>query len=372
MGLVDCMYLILYHPAIVTYISPELYIDRHDIWLQTLARYKALISPAPDFAYGLCLARIKDAEMDGLDLSHWRFALNGAEPIDVGVLERFTARFARWGFRAEAFTPVYGLAEAGLAVTFSDPWAPPRVTEFDREGLAERGEAALGKGRRLPALGRPLPDIGVEIRDAEDRPLPEDRVGRIVIRGPSVTPGYYDDSGLTAQTIRHGWLDTGDLGFFHERELYISGRAKDLIILRGRNYAPQEIEELLAGLRGLRTGCAVAVGHVVDGLGEQLFVLAEKDIRVDMPEADLAAEIRARILSGMGLAPHRVEVLAPGTLPRTSSGKLRRRDALGLYLSGRLVPPKKMGLLQVAKGLGRSQIAWARFRLRKKPPLSRP
>ena len=192
-----------------------------------------------------------------------------------------------------------------------------------------------------------------------------------MIRGPSVTPGYYNDPELSAQTIRHGWLDTGDLGFFYQGELYIAGRAKDLIIIRGRNYAPQEIEELLAGVPGLRTGCVVAVGHWVDGLGEQLVILAEKDVRVGRLKEDIATEIQARVLSGIALVPYRVELLEPGTLPRTSSGKLRRWEALQMFLSGHLVPPKKMGILEVAKGLGKSQIAWARFRLRKRLPPAR-
>jgi acyl-CoA synthetase (AMP-forming)/AMP-acid ligase II len=365
MGLVGCMFVGLYHPGTVTYIGPELFLAKPALWLQTLSRYRAVISPAPDFAYGLCLARVKDEDMEGVDLSHWKLALDGAEPIDPGVLDRFTQRFARWGFRAEALTPVYGLAEAGLAVTFADPWSPPRVTEFDRARLSERGEASPGTGRRLPSVGRPLPGVQVEIRDERGRRMEEDRVGRVMIKGPSVTTAYYNDPELTAQTVRHGWLDTGDLGFFHQGELYVSGRVKDLIIIRGRNYAPQEIEALAAGIPGVRTGCVAAVGHSVDGQGEQLVIFAEKDRRVPRPDEEIAAEIHARIVTGISLVPHRVEILAPGTLPRTSSGKMRRRDALQMFLSGHLVPPEKVRALEVVKHLGRSQLAWARFRLRR-------
>jgi len=366
MGLVGCMFVGLYHPGTVTYLGPELFLAKPSMWLQTLARYRAVISPAPNFAYGLCLAKIKDAEMEGIDLSNWQIAFNGAEPIDTGVLHRFAERFARWGFRPEALTPVYGLAEAGLAVTFSDPWSPPKVSEFDRQSLSERGEAILGTGRSLPAVGRPLPDMRVEIRDKHDRRLDQGKVGRIMIQGPSITMGYYNEPELTAQTIRHGWLDTGDLGFFYQGELYITGREKDLIIIRGRNYAPQEIEELLAGVQGLRVGCAVAVGHWKDGLGEQLLILAERDIRVNRPREEIVTEIQERILSGISLVPDRVEILEPGTLPRTSSGKLRRWDALHMFLSGRLIPPKKMGMLKLVKELGKSQIAWVYFRVRGK------
>lgn len=366
MGLVGCMYNGLYHPGTVTYIGPELFIMRPAIWLQTLGRYKALISPAPDFAYGLCLSKVKDREMEGVDLSHWVFALNGAEPIDTDAMQRFVERFARWGLRREALTPVYGLAEAGLAVTFSDPWTPARVVEFDRQRLSEEGQAVPGRGRRLPSVGKPLPRIQVGIRDQDDRELGEGKPGRVMIKGPSITTGYYNDPEITAETIQDGWLDTGDLGFFYEGELYIAGRVKDLIIIRGRNYAPQEIEELLVGVEGVRTGCAVAVGHWVDGRGEQLVILAEKDLRSSRPAEEIVAEMKARLISGISLTPHRIELLEPGTLPRTSSGKLRRWDALQMFLSRRLAPPKKVGVVEIAKGIGRSQIAWARFKWRTK------
>ena len=368
MGLVGCMFNGLHHPATMTYIGPELFIVRPAIWLKTMSRYKALISPAPDFAYGLCLTKIKDSEMEGVDLSQWIFALNGAEPIDTGQMERFVERFAQWGLRPEALTPVYGLAEAGLAVTFSDPWAKARVVEFDRDRLSEDGVAVPGAGRRLPSVGKPLPSIELEIRGPDGRPVGEGRVGRIMIGGPSITTGYYNAPEITAETIRDGWLDTGDLGFRHEGELYIAGRAKDLIILRGRNYAPQEIEELLVGMDGLRVGCAAAVGHFVEGAGEQLVILAEKDIRSDRPSEEMIGEIKSRLLTGLSLSPHHVEILTPGTLPRTSSGKLRRSDALRMFVSRGLEPPKKVGVIEIAKGLGRSQVAWAKFRRRRKGP----
>lgn len=366
MGLVGCMGIGLYHPGTVTYIGPEVFVAKPKIWLQTLSRYKALISPAPDFAYGLCLTKVKDADMEGVDLSNWKIALNGAEPIDVEGMLRFCDRFARWGFRREAMTPVYGLAEAGLAVTFSDPRVPPVVTEFDRDLLSEQGRAVPGKGRLLPSVGRPMQGLRVEIRDDQDQSLPEGWVGRIVVSGPSITRGYFNDPETTRKTIRNGWLDTGDLGFIHNGDLYIAGRAKDLIIIRGRNYAPQEIEEVLAGVEGLRTGCTVAVSQMIEGQGEQLVVLAERDIRSDRPEEEIQAEIRERIRSELALSPYHVEILEPGTLPRTSSGKMRRADALRMFLAGELLPPEKMNTIKMLKEIGKSQIAWGRFWLRRK------
>jgi len=366
MGLVGCMFNGLYLPGTVDYIAPEAFIARPALWLQSMSRYRGSISPGPQFAYSLCVDRIRDEELDGVDLSSWIIALNGAEPIDLEATRRFIARFSRWGFSPSAMTPVYGLAEAGLAVTFSDVRTPPLVREFDRAGLAEDGEARPGPGREIPSVGHPLPGLELRICDDQDRPLPEGQVGKILIRGDSVTPGYFDDPEATAGVIRAGWLDTGDLGFVAEGELYIAGRLKDLIILRGRNIAPQEVEELLHDLDGIRPGCAVAVGAVLDGQGEQLIVLAEGDTRRPRPEEALVAAVRERILAGMALNPWHVQILAPGTLPRTSSGKMRRQEALRLFLAGELVPPEKMGILQVLREVVKSQVAWGRFRLKRR------
>jgi acyl-CoA synthetase (AMP-forming)/AMP-acid ligase II len=366
MGLLGNMFIGLYHPGTITYLSPDHFIARPAAWLQALSRFKGVVSAAPDFAYGLCVSKVKDRELDGVDLSHWKVAFNGAEPISVDTLRAFAARFARWGFRPEALTPVYGLAEAGLAVSFSDPSAHPVVSEFDRDLLSARGQARPGAGRRLASVGRAVPGLEVVVRDAEGNALPDGHVGLVTVRGPSVTPGYFNDPELTRATIREGWLDTGDLGFFHRGDLYVSGRVKDLLIIRGRNLAPQEVERLLDGVAGLRPGCQVAVSHPgEDGGGEGLVVLAERDRLRPRPDDALEAEIRQRLLVGLGLSPARVALLAPGTLPRTSSGKLRRGEALRLFLAGALRPPEATGALQIARHLGRSRLAWMKLWLRR-------
>jgi len=366
MGLVGCLYLGMYYPGTVTYMGPDTFLARPAIWLRTLSRYKSAISPAPHFAYSLCATKVKDEEMEGVDLSRWRAALNGAEPIESDGIQRFTERFARWGFKPAALTPVYGLAEAGLGVTFTELDDLPRFTEFSREGLWNGGTAHLGPGRRIVSVGRPLPGVEVTIRDDQEQIAPEGRVGRIWVKGPSITKGYWESPELTANIIHGDWLDTGDLGFFHEGELYIAGRAKDLIIIRGRNYAPQEMEELLLDVEGVRKGCAVAVSTMVDGEGEQLIILAEKDPRSKRPEDEVMAEIGHRLLTGLSLKPRDVELLEPGTLPRTSSGKLRRSEALRQFLAGELVPPEKVNALKLLFEVGKSQLAWAKFRAAKK------
>lgn len=365
MGLVGCMLSGVYYPGTVTYISPDDFIVQPSLWLKTISRYKAMVSPAPHFAYRLCHAKIRDEELEGVDLSSWKLALNGAEPIEIEGMRLFQDRFSKWGFQSQAMTPVYGLAEAGLAVTFSDPDSPPLVTEFDRELLATRNTAAPGRGRPLASVGKRLPGLDVQIRDDSNHAVRENLVGKIVVRGASITPGFFNDPELTQAAIQDGWLDTGDLGFFHEDNLYIAGRAKDLIIIRGRNYAPQEIEDLLFDLPGVRTGCAVAVSASAGTEGEQVIILAEKDLRLPIPESELASTISERIVAGLSLRPSIVQILEPGTLPRTSSGKFRRADALRMFLDGELVPPEKVTALKLFVEMGKSQIAWGRFRLRK-------
>ena len=364
MGLVGCLYLGLSYPATITYMGPEMFVGFPAMWLQAMSRYKAVISTAPNFAYGLCLHKIKDKEMEGVDLSNWLLALNGAEPIDTETMNRFAERFARWGFRKEALTPVYGLAEAGLGVTFSKIGEEPVVIEFDRDLLSTEGRAARGPGRKLPSVGKPLPGLHIEIRDPDGMPLPETYVGRIFVSGPSITKGYFNDPEMTADILgADGWLNTGDLGYFFEGNLYIAGRAKDLIILRGRNYAPQEFEDPLYELEGIRLGCSVAVSTTVEGQGEQLIILAEKDSRSDRKDEEVIADIRTRLLATVAMEPWLVEMLEPGTLPRTSSGKLRRSEALRQFLAGELTPPEKVTTLRILKEVAKSQIAWARFSL---------
>jgi acyl-CoA synthetase (AMP-forming)/AMP-acid ligase II len=366
MGLVGCLYLGMYYPGTVTYMGPDTFLAKPAIWLRTLSRYKSAISPAPHFAYSLCATKIKDEEMEGVDLSRWRAALNGAEPIESDGVQRFAERFAKWGFKPEAMTPVYGLAEAGLGVTFTDLDDLPRFTEFSREGLWNGGTGHLGEGRRIVSVGRALPGVEVAIYDDQEQQVPGGRVGRIWVKGPSITKGYWESPELTANMIHGDWLDTGDLGFFHDGELYIAGRAKDLIIIRGRNYAPQEMEELLLDVEGVRKGCAVAVSTMIESEGEQLIILAEKDPRSKRPTEETIAEINHCILTGLSLKPRDVELLDPGTLPRTSSGKLRRSEALRQFLAGELVPPDKVNALKLLFEVGKSQLAWAKFRAEKK------
>ena len=218
---------------------------------------------------------------------------------------------------------------------------------------------ATAKGpRELVCLGVPLPGVEVCVRDERGDEVPDGSAGRIHVRGPSVMAGYFGNPAATASAMQDGWLDTGDLGFVHEGELVVSGRAKDVIILRGKNHAPQEFEEALDGLAGVRAGCAAAVGFTPEGGdGEELALLVEQDGPLD-PDA-----VRSRVVERTGIRPHTVRLLAPGTLPRTSSGKLRRAEALRQLLAGELRPPRRPTLLRLALEGALSAAALARLRL---------
>ncbi len=364
MGLIGCVCAAIAHPGTLTLLGPEVFVARPALWLRAMSRYGATISVAPNFAYGLCTAKIRDQELEGVDLSRWRVALNGAEAVAPEVLRAFCGRFARWGFRPEALTPVYGLSEAALAVTFSDLDRPFRARRF------ARGELALGvaredaEGRELVSVGRPLPGFAVRIAGEDGRDLAVARVGRVLVQGPSLMEGYLGRPEATAAALDDGWLDTGDLGFLLDGELYLTGRRKDILILRGRNHAPEEVEHAVEGIAGLRAGCVVAVSHLPEGdAGERvlLFVERARDTAA-ADESELAEACRRAALARANLEVAEVHVLAPGTLPRTSSGKLRRGETLARHLAGDLTPPQPLSPLRLAGALLRSRRALRKLR----------
>ena len=359
MGLVGSVLTALAHPSDQVLMPPEVFVARPSIWLRTVSRFNATVTAAPNFAYSLCAERIADDEMAGVDLSSLRVAFNGAEPVTPSALVRFVKRFRAYGLREEALTPVYGLAEAALAVTFSDLSEPFNAVGFDRARLAKEriAETATG-GLQLVSVGRALPGYRIRIADEAGKDLPDGRVGRVLARGPSIMEGYHGRADLTAEVLKGEWLDTGDSGFIHTGELFLYGRRKDLVILRGRNYAPDDIEQSLEGIPGLRRGCWVATGVATNDEEEALFVFVERDQRRD-PDRDLelVRDIGGRIVESSGLKPSQVLVLEPGTLPRTSSGKIRRGETRRRFLDGTLSPPRSVSLLLLAVEMIRSKLA---------------
>jgi len=351
MGLIGCLFPALTKPGPLTLIPPEVFLAKPALWLRALSRHRGTVSPAPNFAYALCVERIKPEQIKGIDLSHWRMALNGAETIRPQTLTAFQERFAKYGLRPEALNPVYGLSEASLAVTFSDVHTPYRTSRFSRSHLTngraitEDEEGAM----ELVSLGTPLVGFEVQIRDEAGGEVPNGVVGRLWCRGPSLLHSYWQRD---EHPVTDGWLDTGDLGFLHDGELYLTGRAKDVIILRGQNHAPHELEHPVDSVDGVRTGCAIAVANHTDD-GERVVIFVE----YRRGREGLAEDCRKAVLSATGVNPDLVVVVEPGTLPRTSSGKLRRSEALRRWSAGTLTAPSKVTPWFIAGAMARSALA---------------
>ncbi|HTP51170.1 MAG TPA: fatty acyl-AMP ligase [Anaeromyxobacteraceae bacterium] len=361
MGLIGCLLGAMSYPGPLVLIPPEHFLARPALWLRAIARHRGTISAAPHFAYGYAADRVGDEDLRGLSLASWRIALDGAEPVTASTLRRFAARFARHGLDPGALMPVYGLSEAALAVTFSPRGRSPRVEALDPQRLAA-GEIAPGL-REVLSVGTPIPGVELEVRAEAGQPLPERRLGRIHVRGPSVMQGYLGDDAGTARVLAGGWLDTGDLGFHAGGELFVHGRAKDVVIVHGANHAPDEFESCLVHLPGVRPGCAVALGFVPPGGdGEELLLLVERAPGSSARDEGLAEAVRRAVLERTGVRAHTISMLAPGTLPRTSSGKMRRAEALRRYHSGALRPPARVSALSMTRHLLRSGLAYARSR----------
>jgi acyl-CoA synthetase (AMP-forming)/AMP-acid ligase II len=356
------------YPGPLVLIAPEHFLARPALWPRAMARHGATICAAPSFAYAYVADRVRPVDLAGLSLARWRLALDGAEPISASALRRFAGALAPHGFDARALRPVYGLSEAALAVTFARPGASPfTVREVDPVRLARDGVVARG-GRAVVSVGTPVSGVEVELRTPSGAPAGEGRLGRIWVRGPALMQGYLGDPAGTAAALQGGWLDTGDLGFVAGGELYLHGRAKDVVIVRGANHAPEEFEAPLVGVPGLRPGCAVALGRAAEGGGEELWILAERarDARED-DDGALAAAAAAAVTGATGVAPRAVHVLAPGSLPRTSSGKLRRGEARRRLEAGTLDPPARVTPLRLAVQAARSQLAFRRARRKPAP-----
>jgi acyl-CoA synthetase (AMP-forming)/AMP-acid ligase II len=369
MGLIGNLLSAFYMPAPLVLLPPELFVAVPAAWLRAISRHRGTVTAAPNFAFGLCLKRIRDEELEGVDLSSWRVSLNGAEAVTAAVQRRFDERFGRWGLRASSLTPCYGMAEASLGVTFKPAGTCYRTLGVDAEKLAVDGVVELGS-KELVSVGRPLPGVKVEIRDDQGVVLPPGRVGHVVVRGASVMVGYFGRTDLTDQVLQNGWLDTGDLGFAHDGELFLCGRHKDIIIVRGANHAPEEFEAALDALDGVRTGCAVAVGFIPTGEDDEALAMLVETASDAAPT--LAHDVASRVEERTRIRPAHVELLAPGTLPRTSSGKLRRREARTQWLAGTLAPPNKVSAVRLLVEAAHGELRHARATLTRRTAAKTP
>jgi fatty-acyl-CoA synthase len=340
MGLVGMALGPLYSARPAVLLPANAFVKRPVEWLRAIGRFRGTVSFAPNFAYDLCVRRVKDRDLAGLDLSSWRIAGCGAEPIHPETLAAFADRFAPAGFRATSFLPSYGLAEHVLAATF-----PPRDRQLRTERVSVRALAAERVARpagddgavNVVSCGSALPNHQVRIADEDGRSLPERHVGEILLAGPSVMAGYYNAPGLTAATIRDGWLHTGDLGYLSHGELFVCGRAKDLIIVNGCKYHPQDLEWAVDDLAGVRKGRVVAFGLAEQGRADRVVIVAEASGTAP-PDAIVEAT-RKRIGDLFGLYVDDVAVVTGGTVGRTTSGKVQRAALKQMYERGALGNP---------------------------------
>ena len=340
MGLVGMALGPLYAARPAVLLTPQAFIKRPAEWLKAMSRYRATVSFAPNFAYDLAVRRVRDGDLEGLDLSCWRVAGCGAEPIHAPTLAAFADRFAPVGFRATSFLPSYGLAEHVLVATFPSRDRRPRVEYISATQLTERrravveppGESSLA----LVSCGRALPGHEIRIVGKDGAPIGEREVGEITLAGPSVMLGYYRDADLTEQTIRRGWLHTGDLGYMSDAELFVCGRTKDLIIVNGRKYHPQDLEWAVADIVGTRRGRIVAFGAAESGGSDRVVIVFEPS---GTAAADVVAgAIRRRISDAFGLYVNEVVSVPRGTIGRTTSGKVQRTATKSRYDAGRSFP----------------------------------
>jgi 1-acyl-sn-glycerol-3-phosphate acyltransferase len=364
MGLIGAWLTLLLNGIPLVVMSPLAFLTRPERWLQAVSKYKATLTAAPNFAFELCVRKISDKALEGVDLSSWRVSMNGAEPVNPQTLERFIDRFSKFGFQRGTMMPVYGLAEASLAVTAPPVNRGPRVDRVEREAFETKGHAVPSAGGDKNAIefvssGMPMPRHQVSIADKEGHEVPERMEGFLWFRGPSATSGYYRNADATRKLFEGGpaskdgeypWVNSGDRAYQAGGEIYITGRVKDIIIKGGRNLYPHEVEELASRGEGIRKGCVVAFGIAGEETGtEKLVVVAETREENAQKRATIAASINAEIARGLGLPADRVELIPPGSIPKTSSGKLRREETKQLYVAGTLTAAKAPAWLQIVR-----------------------
>jgi fatty-acyl-CoA synthase len=373
MGLIGFVLAPLYHKNNITFLPPLLFLKRPARWLETISRHRGNISFGPNFAYALCVKRIKDSDVADLDLSSWRVAGCGAEPIRAENLRAFADKFAKIGFNERAFVCCYGMAESTLAISFSaintgvttdyvkgdDLWAKGQAIPVPPEA-----EGATG----VVQCGPPFEDHDVRAFALEDenseRPLGEREVGELRLRGPSVMSGYFNEPELTREAFAGGWLKTGDLGYIADGNVHICGRSKEVIIVNGRNYYPQDLEWEASRVEGVRKGNVIAFGTMKPHNDrERVIIVFETTVQGDIARATLKGEVRRVVQQALGLTVDDIVPVASGVLPKTSSGKLQRAATRTLYEHGELLDrssSRNVDRVDTVKELAKSQLSYFR------------
>jgi acyl carrier protein len=340
MGLIGAWLGMLYYGGTLVIMSPMTFLARPQRWLWAIHRYRGTLSAAPNFAYETCLKRVSERDTEGLDLSSWRWAFNGAEPVSPITITQFCERYAPFGFRAGTMAPVYGLAESCVGLAMPPAGRPLLIDHVKRNTFMTSGRAVpAGTDEPNPlqfvACGQPLAGHEIRVVDDQQRELPDRQQGRLQFRGPSATAGYHRNPDATASLIKGDWLEPGDLAYIAAGDVYITGRTKDMIIRGGRNIFPQELEEAIGDLRGVRRGRVAVFPSTDPSAGtERLIVLAETNESNDAAREELRLRINALATDLAGAPPDDVVLAPPGTVLKTSSGKIRRSASRDLYERG--------------------------------------
>ena len=342
MGLIGAWLGSLYYGMPLVLMSPLAFLTSPGRWLRAIHSHRGTLSAAPNFGYELCLKRLAEQDLEGLDLSSLRATFNGAEPVSPNTVQAFAERFRGAGLPPAAMTPVYGLAESAVGLAFTPINRGPMIDRIDRDRFLREGRAEPAPADDSDALvfvgaGRPLPGYRLRVVDAGGSELPAREQGRLQFQGPSATSGYFRNPEATRQLFDGDWLDTGDLAYIADGDLYLTGRVKDTIIRAGRNLYPQELEEAVGALPGIRAGCVAVIGVASGSSGtERVIVVAETRETDPARLESMIREINGRASRILGAPPDDVALVPPHSVLKTSSGKIRRSAVVALYESGQL------------------------------------
>jgi 1-acyl-sn-glycerol-3-phosphate acyltransferase len=368
MGLIGAWLGSLYYAALFVVMSPLSFLARPERWLRAITHYKGTLTASPNFGYEYALHRLKELELKELDLSSLRAAFNGAEAVNPTTIGRFSEHFSRYGFDRSAMTPVYGLAESSVGVTFPPIGRGAVIDRVERDTFMHRHEAVPAEADEPHVLhfvssGLPLSGHQIRVVDAAGHELPERREGRLEFRGPSATAGYYRDDEKTRRLFDGEWLESGDLAYIAGGELYITGRIKDIIIRAGRNIYPDELEKAIGDIEGIRKGCVAIFGASdPETATERLIVLAETRSEDPDERRRLQQQVNALATDLIGTPPDEVLLAPPGSVLKTSSGKIRRSASRQMYEQGKIGQRSRALIWQIS-GLLLSSLTVQRRRM---------
>ena len=347
MGLIGAWLSSLYYASQLVLMSPLTFLAKPERWLWAIHRHRATVSAGPNFSYELCLNKIQDKDINGLDLSSWRMACNGAEPVSPETILRFTERFAPFGFRPHAMAPVYGLAESSVGLAFPPLGRKPVIDRIQRKPFIESSRAIPAEKEDhndllFVACGHPLPGHEIRIVDPVGREIGEREEGRLQFKGPSCTSGYFRNPEETRKLFENDWLDSGDLAYMAGGDVYITGRKKDVIILAGRNIYPYELEREVGNIPGIRKGCVAVFSSRDQKTGrERIIILAETRHSDKVDQDQLRKRIMNSAIDILGMPLGDIVLVPPNTVLKTSSGKIRRGASREMYERGETTEGKK-------------------------------